>query len=145
MEKAFGFSTHMQAGVSLIWSVGQLESELTFSPAQAVLDDEMIAYARRYERGIDVNDDTLALGVTRDVGIGGSFLDSDHTLANFRDELWEPTLLFRNRRETWDGRPLEEVAEGRADDLINAERTPCLTDGEEKAFLEIEKDFLARL
>ena len=36
LEKGIGFFTHLQSGVSIIWGVGQLESELTISPAQAV-------------------------------------------------------------------------------------------------------------
>jgi trimethylamine--corrinoid protein Co-methyltransferase len=145
LEKGIGFARHFGAGVSLIWSVGQLESELTFSPAQAVIDDEIIASVRRVERGVDVTDDTLATDLIREVGIGGSFLDSDHTLAHFREELWEPSLLFRNRRERWDGRPLNEVAEARADELIAAEREPCLTEAQDKALRNIEADFLKQM
>ncbi len=101
LEKMAGFITHMQAGVSNIWGVGQLESELTFSPAQAVIDNEMIGYVRRLQRGVAVNDTSLALDVTREVGIGGQFLDHDHTAAHFRDELFEPRLLFRGTHEQW--------------------------------------------
>ena len=70
LEKMAGFLSHLQSGVSSIWSVGQLESELTFSPAQAVIDNEMIGYARRYLRGIDTSDESLALSAIREVGIG---------------------------------------------------------------------------
>lgn len=33
LEKMFGFSSHLRHGVSLIWGMGQLESELTMSLA----------------------------------------------------------------------------------------------------------------
>ncbi|HUU42202.1 MAG TPA: trimethylamine methyltransferase family protein, partial [Planctomycetota bacterium] len=115
LEKAFGFATHFDAGVSLVWGAGQLESEMTFSPAQAVIDDEMVAYVRRLERGVAVTDDTLALDLVREVGIGGSFLDAEHTLAHFRDALWEPGVLWRERRAKWSGLTLAERAETRAD------------------------------
>ena len=101
LEKMFGWSMHMQSGVSAIWGAGQLESELAASPAMAVIDDEMIRYARRYLRGVAVDDDTLALNVTREVGISGSFLDHEHTLMNFRSELFGPNLLCRVPRERW--------------------------------------------
>ena len=45
LEKMFGFQTHTSAGSSLIWGMGQLESEKTISLKQLVLDDEMINYA----------------------------------------------------------------------------------------------------
>ena len=141
MEKAFGFAAQMSAGVSLIWGVGQLESEMTFSPAQAVIDNEIVSYCRRYARGVGVSDETLALEEVRKVGIAGSFLETEHTLEHFREELWEPTLLFRNRREMWDHRRLDEVAQTRADELIAADRAPGLTEEQDKALLAIETRF----
>lgn len=121
LEKMFGFASHWASGVTNIWGVGQLESEITFSPAQAVIDNEMIGYVRRFRRGVNVSADALAVELTRSVGIAGSFLDQDHTLANFRDELFEPELLFRKRRADWRvaGRPtLLDRAEQVADQLI---------------------------
>lgn len=103
LEKMFGFYTHTVGGVSSIWGVGQLESELTFSPAQAVIDNEMISYLKRFDRGVAVDATTLAVEVTREVGIGGSFLETTHTLENFRNEFYCPALLCRVRREKWTG------------------------------------------
>ena len=124
LEKMFGFYTHAESGVSAIWGVGQLESELTISPAQAVIDDEMISYMRRYRRGYEVSDDDLALEVTRAVGIAGSFLGEEHTLENFRSELFAPDLLFRDRRSTWDEEGRKDLtarAEERAEELMKRE------------------------
>ena len=117
LEKMFGFSTHMAERVSNIWSVGQLESELTVSPAQAVIDDEMISFVRRYLRGVRIDTESLAVGLVRDVGIAGSFLAEMHTLDNFREELFMPDLLFRRKRSDWEAagrKTLEEAVEGRA-------------------------------
>ncbi len=121
MEKMFAIHTHLASGVSSIWGIGQLESEMTICPAQAVIDNEMIGYARRYRRGVEFNDETLALDVTREVGPTGSFLDHSHTLEHFRQELFVPQLLFRKRRSAWteEGcRRLEDRAEEIADQLI---------------------------
>ncbi len=121
LEKMFGFHTHSDAGVTSIWGVGQLESEITFSPAQAVIDNEMISFARRFRRGCEVDGETLAVDVTRSVGIAGSFLEHNHTLANFRDEFFEPEVLFRRRRRDWDdtgGKRLDERAEEIATELM---------------------------
>ena len=148
LEKALAFREHLSAGVSLLWGAGQLESELTFSPAQAVIDDEILSACRRYDRGVSTADEDLALEVTRRVGIAGSFLDDEHTLAHFRDELWEPSISWRNRRATWDeaGSPrLDEAAEARADALISADQPPALSEDQRKELLRIEADFLHRL
>lgn len=131
LEKMFGFHTHLESGVAAVWGVGQLESEMTFSAAQAVIDNEMIAYAKRFARGVATDADSLALAATREVGIAGSFLEHPHTAEHYRDELFMPELLWRRNREDWDrdGRkPLDERADDLADDLaarpIDAALTP---------------------
>jgi trimethylamine--corrinoid protein Co-methyltransferase len=120
LEKAIGFHAHMAGGVSSIWGVGQLESEMTLSPAQAVIDDEIISYARRLLCGAEVSGESLAVDVTRSVGIAGSFLEHEHTLRHHRSELHLPRLLWRRRREQWeaDGAgDLTERAEALASEL----------------------------
>ena len=44
-------------------------------------------------RGIAVDDSTLALDLIHDVGLGGAFITTDHTLGHFRDELLVPDLI----------------------------------------------------
>jgi trimethylamine--corrinoid protein Co-methyltransferase len=148
MEKMFAFHTHNAAGVSCIWGVGQLESELTFSPAQAVIDNEMIAFIRRFERGISVDESSLAVDVTREVGIAGSFLEHDHTLQHFREEFFMPSVLFRKRRTNWEeeGRKrLEEHAEEVADKLISDPVQFPLEAGKKDALEAIAAEYLERV
>ena len=57
IEKSIGFFTHLQNGVNVIWGAGQLESELTISPAQAVIDNEIIGYVKRLLKGVEVTDE----------------------------------------------------------------------------------------
>lgn len=121
LEKMGGFFSHLQSGVSNIWGVGQLESELAFSPAQAVIDDEIISYVKRYLRGVSVNDDTLAVELSKKVGISGSFLGEFHTIENFQNELFQPDILFRQARDNWKklgSKTLTEVAEEKAKMLM---------------------------
>jgi trimethylamine--corrinoid protein Co-methyltransferase len=147
MEKMFGFYTHMAAGVTNLWGVGQLESEMTFSPAQAMIDNEMVSYARRYLRGIEVTDDTLAVDLARTVGIGGSYLDRMHTAEHFKTELFMPDLLLRSSREGWEAdgsKPLDRVAEERAARLMEDE-ADCGMSKEQVGDLQgIADDFLKR-
>ncbi|MEW6752328.1 MAG: trimethylamine methyltransferase family protein [Candidatus Latescibacterota bacterium] len=118
LEKMLGFHAHTESGVSAVWGVGQLESELTFAPAQAVIDDEMIAYVRRHARGFGTGPDQLAVEVTRRVGPAGSFLADEHTLAHFREEAFLPRLLFRGRRAVADGGGLRDLGQ-RAEDVAD--------------------------
>ena len=148
LEKMFGFHAHMQSGVSAIWSVGQLESELTVSPAMAVIDDEMIRYTRRYLRGMEVNEGSLALDVIREVGISGSFLDHEHTLMNFRTELFAPKILFREPRERWNAsgsKTLTQRAEEKATELIANDVDTGMTEDQSRELDAIASRFLAEV
>jgi trimethylamine--corrinoid protein Co-methyltransferase len=124
LEKMFGIHTHTYNRVSLIWGLGQLESEKTISLAQLVIDDEMIAYARQYERGVNFTPETVDFDLVREVGIGGSYLETDDTLMNFREHLWIPGILNRKAREECPD-PLSVRAAARAREIVDA-------DGEEK-------------
>lgn len=147
MEKTAGFLTHLQNGVDVIWGVGQLESEMTLSPAQAVIDDEIIGYIRRYLAGVDLSPNALALDVTREVGIAGHFLEHEHTLRHFREELYEPRILCRVRRAPWaevGSRDLTAVAAERAEALMRSERRTHLSPDQARALRQIEARYLAR-
>jgi trimethylamine--corrinoid protein Co-methyltransferase len=120
IEKMFGYFTHVSSGVSLVWGMGQLESEMTISLAQLVIDDEIIDFVRRYRRGFRVDNESISLRTIRDVGISGSYLEHEHTLAHFRDEIYHPQMLNRSAR-TAESRPLQEVAQEKAEELLKDE------------------------
>jgi len=147
LEKMFGFHTHIESGVSAIWGVGQLESEMTFSPAQAVIDNEMISFVRRYRQGAEVTDDSIALDLCRSVGVGGSYLGERHTLEQFRSELFMPDILWRERRAKWESGGslrLDERAEEIAAGLMAKEAEPALSDDQLQALDGMAREFIER-
>ncbi|KPL14324.1 MAG: hypothetical protein AMS26_11120 [Bacteroides sp. SM23_62] len=148
LEKMCGFLTHLQSGVSNIWAVGQLESELAFAPSQAVVDNEIISYVKRYLKGVEVNEDTLAIELSREVGISGSFLDRYHTLEHFKDEFFQPDILNRKVRENWKAlgsRTLAEVAEEKARELIKKDIENDLNESQIKELDVLANRFLKQI
>jgi trimethylamine--corrinoid protein Co-methyltransferase len=99
LEKMFGFQTHISEGVGVIWGLGQLESEMTMSLAQLVIDNEMISYIHHHRQGVSVNDETMQFDLIREVGIAGSYLETEHTLFNYQQHLFQPSILNRKLRE----------------------------------------------
>jgi trimethylamine--corrinoid protein Co-methyltransferase len=65
-----------------------------------VLSDELVAMTDALINGIEVTDETLMLDELHEVGPGGHFLNTDATMARFRD-FWYPDLMSREIRETW--------------------------------------------
>ena len=53
----------VMAGAIGFGTVGHLENAVTFSPLQLVIDNEIARYVRHAIRGIEVNEETLALDV----------------------------------------------------------------------------------
>jgi trimethylamine--corrinoid protein Co-methyltransferase len=89
-------------GGDLCHDVGYTEGGMTGSVFQLCAMDEAIGYSRRITRGIEVNDDTLAVSVINDVGPNGHYLKEKHTRRHFKSEFWYPNLLDRQDFESWD-------------------------------------------
>jgi len=82
-------------------AAGLMEFDLTVSYEKLVIDDEIIGMCLRVLRGIEVNDDTLALDLFEQVGPGGDFLAQEHTVAHMRTEFVQPSVADRQPREHW--------------------------------------------
>jgi len=89
-------------GGDLTHDVGYTESAMTGSVFQLAAMDEAIGYARRITRGIEVNEDTLAVDVIHDVGPNNHYLREEHTRRHFRSEFWYPKLHDRRNFEEWE-------------------------------------------
>ena len=63
--------------------------------------NEAIGYARRITRGIEVNEDTLAVDVINRVGPNGHYLKDEHTRKYYKSEYWLPSLIDRSSFEDW--------------------------------------------
>jgi trimethylamine--corrinoid protein Co-methyltransferase len=89
-------------GGDLCHDVGYTESGLTGSIFQTAMMDEAIGYSRRITRGIEVNEDTLAVEVINRVGPNGHYLKDEHTRRYFKSEFWYPNSCDRSSFEDWD-------------------------------------------
>lgn len=89
------------SGVNIIHDVGYLESGLTSSCDSIVLCNEIIGLVKRYIKGVEINDESLALDVINEVGPGGNFIATEHTLRLFKREILMPELLNRKNYDAW--------------------------------------------
>lgn len=129
VEKALSTVLPVLAGAVGIGTVGHIENAVTFSPQQLVIDNEIIRGVRHILRPIEVNDETLALDVIRKVGIGGNYLEQDHTAEHFREEMFLSPLFqalpWQSARTGKDG-DIEAKALDMARRLWNEKPEPIL-------------------
>ncbi len=127
------------SGVNLITCAGTLESTCAGANELTVIDNEIIFMAERISRGMEVNDETLALDLIRKVGPDGSYIAERHTHRNFRKEHYIPRLAERNKRDSWEqeGMPdMRKAARQEAKKIIAA-HTPRAID--EKLSAELDR------
>jgi len=101
-QKAQNTIFQCMSGGKLIIGAGSVGSCMALSPAQLVIDDEVMQIARRWVRGIRIDEESLAVNVIHKVGPRGHFIMEDHTVANLRTgELISTKIFDRDRFEAW--------------------------------------------
>ncbi len=88
------------AGANLIYGLGMIEMGMTIDYGQLVMDNEFARMIKHTLQGIPVNDETLAVDVIREVGIGKDFLSHETTFNHMRSQS-QPELIDRRTREDW--------------------------------------------
>ncbi|MBN1546690.1 MAG: trimethylamine methyltransferase family protein [Syntrophaceae bacterium] len=76
-------------------TIGVCGSGVGLSLEHAIIQDEALSYLKRMISSFSVNEDTLAFEVIKDVGIGGVFIDREHTARHVRSELWQDGGIFK--------------------------------------------------
>jgi len=83
-------------------AAGLIESGMTVAYEQYVIDDEINGMVMRAVRGIEVNEESLAVNVVKAVGAGGNFLAEQHTINHMRSEFYVPQVANRTNRINWE-------------------------------------------
>ncbi len=84
-------------------AAGMLESMLGVAYEQYIIDDEIIGNAMKAIQGINVDAEHLAMEVIEQVGPGGNFIMSEHTMQHMRTEFFQGNgVTDRKIREQWE-------------------------------------------
>jgi trimethylamine--corrinoid protein Co-methyltransferase len=95
------FSALSGSDVVIECTSASLENTAASVPEQAIIANEICSFINRILEGIEVNPDTLAIDVIREIGPGGEYLTHDHTMAHFKSEHWDAKLGNRLTRDHW--------------------------------------------
>jgi trimethylamine--corrinoid protein Co-methyltransferase len=90
------------AGTSMIYGMGMIDMGMAVSYEQLLIDAEFVRMFKRAEKGIKVNEDTLALDVIAAVGPAGNYLTQRHTLKHMRNEISTAKLIDRKSYSAWE-------------------------------------------
>jgi trimethylamine--corrinoid protein Co-methyltransferase len=89
-------------GAHLVYhAAGWLEGGLTASFEKAVIDAEILQMLAAWMQPVDTSDDALGLEAIAEVGHGGHFFGSSHTLARFEHAFYDPIVSDRRNFESW--------------------------------------------
>jgi len=90
------------AGMDMLNMGGLIEALKTFDFAKAVIDDEVAQMLKRLKRGLEFNEENLALDVIRKIGPGGSFIVEPHTIKRMKTAAILTKLSDRDTRTQWE-------------------------------------------
>ncbi len=88
------------SGQDILGGAGQLEVATTASPLQLIMDNEILAMARRMVAPAGLDDDQLGWEAIIGTSPGQHFMTSDHTLKHCR-EAFNPQNFIRMTRDAW--------------------------------------------
>ncbi len=114
------------SGLNMVYEAAGMHSSLLgFCFESLILGDDLIGQALRCVRGIEVNDDTLALDQIAEVCLGGPghYLGTDATLSRMQVDYVYPTLGDRTSPKEWAelGKPdLIDKATARKEAILSA-------------------------
>ena len=147
-EKLFTAMCDYLAGADLIVNGGMYSSGVTASLEQLVIDDEISGVLRRFMEGIDFDPAKQAVEVIKEIGPGGEFLSSGHTVEYLRSgehRLNELSLRLPLRKWTELGKPdLLSAARGRVHALMSGRGAEPLGRDIKKNISEIIRCFEAK-
>ena len=138
-ESSMTMQSVLLSGANYVFhAAGWLEGGLSASFAKFVLDAEQMEMYHRLGSGVDMSDLEDALDAVREVGPGGHFLGTAHTLAKFETAFYAPKLLDNTSFEQWtaDGAlDANQRALRRAGEMLRSYELPPMDEAVDEALL----------
>jgi trimethylamine--corrinoid protein Co-methyltransferase len=123
-------------------AAGILDSAMTCSYEQYVIDNEMLGMVARFLEGIRITPDTLSVEQIQRVGPGGDYMKLQHTLDYIPQEHYLPRLFDRILYDTWNregARDISEVAREKARRILATHQVETLPEEIQAELREIIK------
>lgn len=116
-EVTLSLMTSLLHGANIIHDVGFMDSGLQGSLQIMAIANDILGFLRAATKGVEVNDETLALDVIEELGPTGSYLGHEHTLRHFREPFYSK-LADKNPWSVWQKRG-SKTMESRAAEMVD--------------------------
>ena len=139
-QASFDALPAIMAGTSGLECYGIVSGAEANSPVQLVVDHEYVGALKRMTAGFAVDEETLAWELIRERGIGGTFLDAEHTARHFRREHWQPELFSREPLNAWlvgERKVAADHGRDRAQAILAEHHPRGMDEATEKALLRV--------
>lgn len=145
LETAFSALLAAAGGLNVVAGPGMIDFVNTFSLEKLVIDHEIVAMTKRMKRGFVVNDETLAVDLIDELGPGGDYMSTEHTLRHFKEELYiPPAIIDKKNRNAWEAEGGNDIfvrAKAKVADILAHHEIPVLAEDTEakleQAMIEI--------
>ena len=102
-ESQMSLWANMMGGANLVWhGAGWLEGGLTSSFEKVVIDADNLQMMSEVMKPLQVDDASLALEAIEDVGIGGHFFGTAHTIERYENAFYNPLVSDWRNFESWE-------------------------------------------
>lgn len=133
-ESMMTYHSCHQNGINVIFqSAGMMESYLSVSYEKMIVDFEIIDAVNRFDRDIEINEETIPEDVIDEVGPGGQFLMEEHTFEYCKKESMLPNISVRGPKQEA-AKIFDRNIEKRLNQLLDSYQQP-----------EIDKEVLEKM
>ncbi|MFH1905478.1 MAG: trimethylamine methyltransferase family protein [bacterium] len=126
---------------------GMLDFALSANYEQTVIDNEIAGQVLRLRKGFEINEDTLAVDVIKEVGHDGTYLPTEHTFRHFKDELWFPKLADRTPYTTWSSKGKKDIlkrAKEKVEEILKTHKAKGIDNNKKEEVNRIVKEIFKR-
>lgn len=149
LEKVLTTLPLVLSGIDVIQGIGLIESSMTLSLEQMIMDGEIANLCRRMKDGITVADDLDFFEDVKTVGPGGHFLKQKNTRAAFRtDQFYQSMLCDRDSYDSWVSlgrREMIDLARDRVKGILGSEPKHPMPEKTEQQLSEIMEEAKRKL
>ena len=86
----------------IMHGAGWMEGGLSASFEKFILDADLLQMMASYLQGIEIDEASLALDAVKDVGPGGHFFGTEHTMSRYKNAFYSPLISDWRNFESWE-------------------------------------------